>query len=327
MITLVTGACGFVGCALVEGLVARGDTVVGIDVIDPPTSLLSDLAGAPGSVAFHKADVRDAAALARVFDGAGVDRVIHTATITANQARDAASPDLVASVNIVGMTRIMMACRDAGVSRLVFSSSSAAYGNAVFGDAPLTEDIPGDPRSMYEITKFAAERTALRLGQLYGVDVRIGRLSTVYGPWERGTGVRDTLSPMFQIQACARTGETARLERPGIRDWIHVRDAAGGLIALFDMATDAPAIINVTPGPDACFAVLDWGRRLARRFPGFDCRLAEPGETPNILLHQRQDRAPLDNRLLQRHTRFRPVHDMESGADDYAEWLSNHEDF
>ncbi|TVQ29421.1 MAG: NAD(P)-dependent oxidoreductase, partial [Geminicoccaceae bacterium] len=321
MTILVTGASGFVGAALVEDLVSAGETVIGLDRQSPPPELLSAVAAGPGRAAWHKVDVTDRRALAEAFAGAAVRAVIHTATITAGEVRDRTDPAGIVAVNVNGTLAVLETCRDHGVGRFVLASSNAAYGRTVFEPGPLREACPVDPVSMYEITKFAAERAALRLGELHGIDVRIARLSSVFGPWERATGVRDTLSPLLQVVRLAARGESARLPRPHYRDWIYVRDVAAGLRSLVALPAAAPRLFNLGPGVGQGFTTLAWGERLRTDWPDFDCRLAAPGEAANIDVYLPHDRAPLAIDRLLRWTDFRPRYGLDAAAADYLAWL------
>lgn len=325
MTILVTGASGFVGAALLEALQRRGEAVVAVDLQTLPPELEADLRA--GEMTFCQADVTNQSSLRRAFQGRSVRAVVHGATVTANAARDATDPGTVLAVNMIGTANILQACRDAGVPRLVLASSNAAYGRNMFQNAPSREDQPVDPVSLYEITKFGAERVALRLGTLYGVDVRIARLSSVFGPWERATGVRDTLSPLLRLCQMAAAGHPARLARPHYRDWVHVRDVAEGLLALVDVASEAPELFNLGPGPDRGWTALAWGQRLQTYFPSFDCRLCAGDEAANVDLHLPNDRAPLDTGRLQTWTKFDATFDLDRAAADTVAWLRAHPRF
>ena len=320
-VVAVTGAAGFVGCTIAELLASQGVTVLGLDRLGIPESVRQGLGSKARHVVHEPIDVVDEDAVAAAFEKWAPDRVFHCATVTAGPDRDARAPASVLRVNVEGTAAVLQACARAGVRRLVYASSSAAYGASVFAPGPLTEDgVCSDPRSLYEVTKFAAERTALRLGDLHGLDVRIGRLSTVFGPWERPTGVRDTLSPMFQIMLAACAGEPALLARPGVRDWIYSRDVASGLVALSGALPSAPRVFNVGPGAGAAYSALEWGQRLAAHFPGFVCRLADDTETPTIDLHQPADRALLDTSRIVKHTGFTCAYDLDRSVSDFVSW-------
>jgi len=110
-----------------------------------------------------------------------------------------------------------MAARRHSVRRIINLSSGSAYGANAFQNAPLDEETACDPVSIYAITKFASEKVAARLAALWQYEIINVRLSAVFGPWERQTGVRDTLSPQAQILAALRDGRDAVLRSGALR--------------------------------------------------------------------------------------------------------------
>lgn len=323
MTILVTGASGFLGCTLVEQLAGAGETVLATDVIDPPPGFVTHVRGLPGRVTFASMDITEPAEIAACLADATIRHVVHGATITAGPERDRSAPTRTIDVNLAGTANLLHALAERPPERFVHVSSGAAYGATATAVDLLTEDMTGEPRSIYEITKLASERVAARLGDLCGMDVRIARLSTVFGVWERATGARDTMSPMLQLVLAARRGDNAVLPRPIVRDWIYSRDAAAGLVAIARM-TDAaaPRIFNVGPGPDRAWSVLDWGKKLEDWFPDFRCRLAEPGEAATPKLDQAHDRAPFSIERILAHTDYRPRFMLDAAFADYRRWCA-----
>ena len=321
MSMLVTGAAGFVAAALVEEAARRGEAVIAVDRAPPPPQLAAAWAALPGPVTFETADVRDEAALADLFGRHRPATLVHGAAVTSGPAREASAPADILEINVVGVARTLQAARAAGVGRIVHLSSASAYGAAAFDGVALDEEAtPSRPESLYSITKFAGERTALRLGQLWGVDVRVARLTAVFGRWERDTGVRDTLSPQFQATAAALRREEAVLDRPGLRDWIYVGDVADALLALRDAPSAAP-VVNVGPGRE--WSVACWCGLLAERFPGFRWRLSEAGEPATIQLHGDSDRRPLAVERLAA-AGYRSLWPLERSFQDYMAWVAAH---
>ena len=84
---------------------------------------------------------------------------------------------------------------------------------------PLMESMVTDPQSLYGLTKFAGERACARLAALWGLDVRSVRLSAVFGPWERATPARSTLSPQFQSPPAGPENRAARADSPASLPW------------------------------------------------------------------------------------------------------------
>lgn len=161
---LVTGGSGYFGSVLVEQLVAAGDTVRNLDVNTPDHH--------PPGVELVQGDVRDAATVRAAVDG--VDVVFHN---VAQQplAKDAG---LIESVNIGGTRNLLDAARDAGVGKVVFTSSTSVFG--VPTSNPVTEDTPTVAAEVYGRAKVAAEALCHNAARR-GLDVTIIRPRTIVG--------------------------------------------------------------------------------------------------------------------------------------------------
>jgi UDP-glucose 4-epimerase len=315
--TVVFGGAGFVGLNLTEALLARGGEVVIFDRTLPPEAALEAFSKLPGRLSHTRGDVTDLAAIEATISGE-VDAIVFGTAITADARRDATEPDRILEVNLLSLVPILSRARDIGVRRLINLSSAAAYGTSAFRDDPIAEETCADPVSLYAITKFASERVGARLADLWKLDVRSVRLSAVFGPWERATGVRDTLSPHMQILAAAERGEPALLGRPGFRDWVYSVDVAEALLAVLDAGDPPHRIYNISSSE--VWPVLAWGERLAAGRSGFACRLAEAGETPTIDLHGALDRAPLATDRIRQDLGWSPRYDMESSVKHLDQW-------
>jgi UDP-glucose 4-epimerase len=188
-------------------------------------------------------DVTDRAAI-----GAGTDALILGAAITADAARDAAEPERILAVNLLAQTPMLEAARRAKVRGVINLSSGSAYGASGQRYPILDETTPCDPQSLYAISKFASERVAARLANLWQTDVVSVRLSAVFGPFERPGGVRDTPSPQAQIVDCMLRGKLAVLDNPGPRDWIYAPDVAEAVAVLIDAQKPRHALYNISSG-------------------------------------------------------------------------------
>ncbi|HWI36734.1 MAG TPA: NAD(P)-dependent oxidoreductase [Burkholderiales bacterium] len=307
---LVTGGAGFVGLNVVEQLRARGDEVRVADLDRPAID-----------VPYVRADV------AQPPDGmfAGVKRVIHLAAITADPARDARDPALIAEVNLLGTIRMLEAARRHGVERFVYASTGALYGNAGVGvDHPLDEE--GDrpvPETMYGITKYAAERACLRLGSLWNLDVRIGRLGTAFGRWEHATSARTVISPPTQIAALARRGEDAVFFRLGATDYIYAPDLAAAIIAVMDAKAPKHRLYHLSTG--AAWSLPAWCELLQQRFPRFRWRESTQEAECNVMPLTRITRTRFSNRRLVEDLGWRPRFDLAQARDDFLDWMDKHE--
>lgn len=323
MTTLVFGGAGFVGLNIVDRLLAKGRDVTLFDSRPPLASAAARFATLRGRLRVVSGDVRSPDAIAEAF-AVPPRFVVYGAALTPGPARETADPLAVVDVNLGGLVRVLEAARAAGTRRVVNLSSAGAYGSLAFGSAVLDEESAADPVSLYAVTKFAGERAATRLAELWGADFRSVRLSAVFGPWEHDSGARDALSPPYRIARMALAGGPIVLPRPVMRDWIYARDVSDAVIALLDAAEPRYPVYNV--GPGGGWTLLDWGRRFAALRPGLVVRLAEPGETPNVDSPSMQDRAFMSNRRLVDDLGFTPRYGLDAAFDDFAAWRDAHPD-
>lgn len=323
MTVFVTGASGFMGLALCEALLARGERVVGFDLLPPPEVARRAFARLPGRFESRTGDVRDGATLALALKASGAARLVHLAAITADATRERQAPAQVFEVNVSGTIAALTAARAAGVRRIVHVSSGSVYGASGRDPAPLREDETRlQPEGLYGISKQAGEATALRLADLHGLDVVVGRLGTCFGPWEYATAARDTPSAPLQVMLRAMRGEPVVLPRAHRRDFLYARDAAAALLALLDAPAPAHRIYNLAAG--FIWTLEDFCRALAARHPGFAWGWGEGPEA--VALYAPYDRAPMDCARLCADTPFIPRYDLTAALEDYLGWFAAHGD-
>jgi UDP-glucose 4-epimerase len=318
---LLVGGTGFVGLNIAEALLARGHAVTLFDRAAPPPVAQQALAVHGDRLKIVPGDVLDREATTDLI-ATGFDAIVLGAAITADAARDAADPESILQVNLLAQTPILMAARSSGVRRVINLSSASAYGATAFRHALLDEELPCDPVSLYAITKFASERVAARLAELWQSDIVSVRLSGVFGPWERATGVRDTLSPQMQIWAAQQQRKEAILPRPGMRDWIYAPDVADAVAVLIEAAKPRHRLYNISTGQS--WSALQWGEHLAQLDPGFVCRIATNGETPTVDLHSDADRAPLSVARLENEFGWRARFGCADSAEHFNTWSLRH---
>ena len=174
---LVTGGAGFVGSALVRRLLVepRVGRVVVLDNL--LTGKEANLAEVAGSIEFHVVDIRHAAALAPRF--AGIDVVFHLAAIP-SVPRSIETPELSHDVNVNGTFQVLLAARKQGVGRVVYATSSSAYGDAA--ELPQVESMPARPLSPYTVQKVVGELYAKTFWEVYGLETVALRYFNVFGP-------------------------------------------------------------------------------------------------------------------------------------------------
>ncbi len=323
MRALVTGAAGFIGLNVAEALLARGDEVVLADRAPLPERARRDFAALPGRFREVRFDVAQPDAAAGLIAEVEPTTVFHGAALTPGRGSEAARAADAVAVNVLGTVRMVEAAAPVA-RRFVMLSSGSVYGANARSQPQLDEaGTPPAPAEVYPVTKLAAERLATRLGELAELDVRVLRIGTAYGPWERRTDARDTPSALWQVTRLAQEGREAVLPREGRRDWIYSRDVAGAALALADVATRPSAAVNVGLG-DA-FSVSGWCERLSERWRGFRHRIADAGEAVNVDFYG-PDRSPLSIARLTGEVGFRPAFGLDAAFRDLMGWLDREGD-
>jgi UDP-glucuronate 4-epimerase len=235
MTILVTGAAGFIGAAVSERLLARGETVVGVDAFnayyDP--ALKADRARRLESrSAFRmvRMDIAEAEALARLVAECGADRVVHLAA-QAGVRYSIEHPFAYERSNLAGHLSVLEACRHAPARpTLVYASSSSVYGDRAI-DGPFREDDPVDaPVSLYAATKRSAELMSHAYSRLYGMAQSGLRFFTVYGP--RG---RPDMA-YFTFTRAILEGRPIEVYGGGrmARDFTYIDDIVDGVLGVLD---------------------------------------------------------------------------------------------
>jgi UDP-glucuronate 4-epimerase len=251
---LLTGAAGFIGMTTALRLLARGDTVLGLDNLNDYYSVqlkrdrLARLTPHP-ALRFVQMDVADRAGIEALFAAERPDRVIHLAA-QAGVRYSLKNPHAYVDSNVVGFMNILEGCRHAGVQHLVYASSSSVYGGNT--KMPFAErDSVDHPVSMYAATKKANELMAHTYSHLFGLPTTGLRFFTVYGPWGRPD------MALFLFTKAILEGRPIDVFNHGNmrRDFTFVDDIVEGVIRVLDRV----------PGPDATFDALhpDPGRSHA----------------------------------------------------------------
>ena len=233
---LVTGAAGFIGHAVAHRLLARGERVIGVDIVndyyDPALkeARLATFAGI-NSFAFERIDIADAAKMAALVRDHKVVRVVHLAA-QAGVRYSIENPFAYERSNLAGHLSVMEACRHAeGFEHLVYASSSSVYGDKPMGGEGFKEDEPAnDPVSLYAATKRACELMSQSYATLYGFPQTGLRFFTVYGPWGRPD------MAYFSFTQKILKGEAIEVYGDGkmARDFTYIDDIVDGVIGALD---------------------------------------------------------------------------------------------
>jgi UDP-glucuronate 4-epimerase len=235
MRVLVTGAAGFIGAAVAEALLRRGDLVVGIDNLHPYYAValkqarVDRLARAGGGrFAFTCVDFAEAPALEQALADQPFDRIVHLGA-QAGVRYSIDNPHVYARSNLVGHLNVLELARNRGVDHLVYASSSSVYG----GNTKLpfsVEDRVDHPLSLYAATKKADELISETYAHLFRLPQTGLRFFTVYGPWGRPDMM------MWLFTEAILEGRPIEVFNHGDmwRDFTYIDDIVAGVIACLD---------------------------------------------------------------------------------------------
>jgi len=243
---LVTGAAGFIGFYVCQALLARGDTVIGVDNLNDyydvtlKQARLNILCADKNvkNFQFIKLDIIETNNLLELFAKFTPQRVVHLAA-QAGVRYSLQNPHAYSASNLVGFTNILEACRHYQIEHLVYASSSSVYGGNT--KLPFSEqDSVNHPVSLYAATKKANELMAHTYSHLYGLPTTGLRFFTVYGPWGR-----PDMAPFLFADAIL-TGKPIRIFNHGdmMRDFTYIDDIVEGVIRVLDKPATASAEFN-----------------------------------------------------------------------------------
>ncbi|KAA6430858.1 dTDP-glucose 4,6-dehydratase [Agrococcus sediminis] len=311
---LVTGGAGFIGSNLVR--MALTDRLPGLEgaavtVLDALTysGTLSNLAAVAEHprFAFVQGDIRDTGLLDRLLPG--VDAIVHVAG-ESHLDRAARDSSVFVETNVVGTQRLLDAALRHGVRRIVHVSTDEVLGSIEEGS--WSEDAPVDPSTPYAASKAGGELLVRSYHRTHGLDVRIARLSSSFGPHH----FPEKLIPMLITNLL--DGIPAPLAGDGghVRDWLHVDDHCRG-IALVLTAGRPGETYHLGGGAEVS------NRRLAElvvEATGSDWSMVEP--TADERGHDR--RASLASAKARDELGFAPQVPFEQGLADVVQWYREH---
>jgi len=236
MKVLVTGVAGFIGFHVTQQLLARGDSVVGVDNLNDYYDVSLKRARLNrltlqtfGKFDFHKMDVADKASVQTLFATTKPHKVIHLAA-QAGVRYSLENPHAYIDSNIQGFLNILEGCRDHYVDHLVYASSSSVYGGNT--KTPFSvEDKVDHPLSLYGATKRANELMAHAYSHLYKIPTTGLRFFTVYGPWGRPD------MSLYLFTKNILEGKPIDIFNEGnhARDFTYIDDIATGVVKVSDV--------------------------------------------------------------------------------------------
>ncbi len=240
---LVTGGAGFIGSNLVETLVKDGARVRVLD--DFSTGRRENLDGLWGDIELVEGSITNPATCASACEG--IDFVLHQAAL-ASVPRSVANPAATHEACATGTLNMLIAARDAGVSRLVCAGSSSAYGDTP--TLPKVEDMPALPLSPYAVAKLAGEQYCGAFSLIYGFETVTLRYFNIFGPRQDPASQYSAVIPLFITKALGGVGPTIDGDGEQTRDFTYVENAvrANLLACTADAAAVSGEVFNVGCG-------------------------------------------------------------------------------
>ena len=327
MKVLVTGAAGFIGSTLVLRLLARGDTVIGIDnhndYYDPAIkeARLERFANHP-KYTHLRIDLADRKAIFDCFTAHSPQRVVNLAA-QAGVRYSIENPLAYIDSNIVGFAHILEGCRHNGVDHLVYASSSSVYGANTAMPFSVHQNVD-HPLSLYAASKKSNELMAHTYSHLYSLPTTGLRFFTVYGPWGRPD------MALFKFTKAALAGEPIDVYGHGRmeRDFTFIDDAAESITRLLHKLPEAG------PGPGlgselGPYRVFNVGNGqpvvLSDFIDAMERSLGRPARRKLLPLQPGDMSATAcDATALQAWTGFAPATPMTQGVQRFADWFIQH---
>lgn len=316
MRVLLTGGAGFVGINIAEALLADSHELVILDTRPLPVQAETALL-AKGAFRQIQASVLESEKIASALEDGCIDTVVHAAAVTPGPQREREQFADILHINLLGTMNVLQAAKEHGVKQFLYISSVAVYGDSAQRYKIVGEDVPLNPANVYEISKFASERSVSRYAQLYGMNAHALRLGDVFGAWEFDTGVRDTMSAPCQVLHAALAGGGTALWKAGRTGWVYVKDIANSVLAVLKSETLQHFVYNSSSLWQ--WSIADWCDLCAAHIPGFRWRMSGR-EEGTIHFHAEQDNGVFDIARLRQDTGFSPVYDLEHAFADYLQW-------
>lgn len=216
MRVLVTGGAGFIASHIADAHIRQGDEVFVVDNL-----CAGRRENVPEAAGFAQADITDETAMRELWDGFRPEIVSHHAA-QIDVRRSLEEPAFDARVNVLGSLNVIKNCVDARTDRIIFAST----GGAIYGEmqaAPLSEDTPAQPISLYGVAKYCVEQYLAAYGRSAGLCYTILRYANVYGPRQRTDGEAGVVAIfgglMLDNQAPTIFGDGDKT-----RDYVYVAD-------------------------------------------------------------------------------------------------------
>lgn len=298
---VVTGAAGLIGFTVAARLHADGRAVIGMDRVAPPEDF---------EFPFIAADLADVHKLYEALDR-GAAGIIHCGAISGPMLLTD-NPRAIVESNLIGSANVFEAARQRSLGRVVYCSSTSAYGEHPQDLQICTEAVALNAVDVYGATKAGGDILARAYAAQHGLDAVALRFSWVYGPRRR----TDCL--IRELLRDALDGRTSQRDfGPGFaRQYVYIEDVVDACIAAYDSAELGGRAFNITGGTRASFE--DIAAAVVAAVPAAE--IVNQGSTGADMHH-----APMDLSAAAAVLGWRPNWPLDNGVRAYGEWLGNHE--
>lgn len=305
---LVTGGAGFIGSHLAERLLRDGQRVRVVDnLLTGRRENLAYLASLGGDLSVHEVSITDLDALRPLM--AGVEVVYHEAAL-ASVPLSVADPLATHAHCVTGTLNVLVAARDAGVRRVVYAASSAAYGDV--DSTSVTEALVPQPISPYGAAKLAGEHYCQSFAQVYDLETVCLRYFNVFGPRQDPTSQYAAVIPLFATAMLAGRAPTIFGDGTQSRDFTYIDNVVHGNLLAAAAPGASGQVMNLATGTSVSL------RDLVTKLNAVLGTRIEPvfaPPRPGDILHSQADiakaRALLD---------FAPVVDFDTGLARTVAW-------
>ena len=233
---VVTGGAGFIGSHIAEALAESHDVCIIDNFSNGKPENLNDM---PGSVEIVRGSISDLTLLEKTFEG--TDGIFHHGAI-ASVNQSIHNPSATHETNCTGTLNVLLAARDCGVSKVIFASTSAVYGNEPV--LPKREDMIPVPLSPYAVSKLTGEYYCKVFSELYDLKTISLRYFNVFGPRQDPTSDYSAVIPKFITRLINNKSPIIFGDGKQTRDFIYVKDVVRANI----LAMQSPVTGNFNIG-------------------------------------------------------------------------------
>lgn len=326
---LVTGGAGFIGSAVVRRAIHDGHEVVNLDALTYAACLenVASVADSPSYV-FEQADIRDRAALDRIFARHKPDKVMHLAA-ESHVDRSIDGPGSFVETNVMGTFHMLEAARAYWLAqsrpasfRFHHISTDEVYGS-LGPTGQFTEQTPYDPRSPYSASKAGSDHLVRAWAETYGLPVLLTNCSNNYGPFH----FPEKLIPVVIINALAGKPLPIYGDGSNVRDWLYVEDHADALLTVLQKGV--PGRSYNIGGENECSnlelvrmicGILD--RKRPRKSGTYAEQITFVADRPG-----HDARYAIDPARIRDELGWRPSVSVEEGLEKTVQWYLDNEDW